>query len=157
MWYPVELVFKNYQVKELEKGMLFLNILHPGTHKETFELFSLDKIPRDEEAFIAINGFPIELSIINDDEEIATHSQIGWFDFGDNVDFLTQISLKEINLIINEFQGWLEIEIDDDLYENEDLIQPVLQEDKVMLKFYEEEYDDMEEDFLDEWEDDMED
>lgn len=160
MWISAELVIKNYQPDQLEKGMLFLNILHPGTHKETYEVFSLDKIPRDEEAFIALNGFPIEFSIIFDEKEVVKHSEIGWFDFGEKVDFLTEISLKEINIILNEFDGWLDVEINDEAYELFELIVPTLNEGKSLLKFYEEEYDDeeeMEEDFLDEWEDDMED
>jgi hypothetical protein len=139
MWCPAELVVRNYQPEQLEKGMLFLNILHPGTHKETFEVFSLDRVPRDEEAFIALNGFPIEFSIVYDEEELASHEEIGWFDFGEEIDFLTQISLKEINLILNEFQGWLEIEIDEELYEEEDVIEPIIETEKVTLRFYQEE------------------
>lgn len=139
MWCPAELVVKNYQPEQLEKGMLFLNIIHPGTHKETFEVFSLDRVPRDEEAFIALSGFPIEFSIIYDDEEIASHEQIGLFDFGEEVDFLTQISLKEINLILNEFQGWLEIDIDEDVYDEEETIEPIIEDDRVILRFYQEE------------------
>ena len=139
MWCPAELVVRNYQPEQLEKGMLFLNILHPGTHKETFEVFSLDRVPRDEEAFIALNGFPIEFSIVYDEEELASHEEIGWFDFGEEIDFLTQISLKEINLILNEFQGWLEIEIDEELYEEEDVIEPIIESEKVTLRFYQEE------------------
>jgi hypothetical protein len=139
MWCPAELVVRNYQPEQLEKGMLFLNILHPGTHKETFEVFSLDRVPRDEEAFIALNGFPIEFSIVYDEEELASHEEIGWFDFGEEIDFLTQISLKEINLILNEFQVWLEIEIDEELYEEEDVIEPIIETEKVTLRFYQEE------------------
>lgn len=158
MWIAAELVIKNYIPDELEAGMLFLNILHPGTHKETYEVFSLDRLPRDEEAFIALNGYPIEFSILFDEEEIIEHSEIGWFDFGEKVEFLTEISLKEINIILNEFDGWLDVEIDDEAYEEEDLIIPIIQDEKAMLRFYEEEeIEEIEEDFLDEWEDDMED
>jgi len=158
MWIAAELVIRNYQPEQLEKGMLFLNILHPGTHKETYEVFSLDRIPRDEEAFIALNGYPIEFSIIFDEEEIVNHSQIGWFDFGEKVEFLTEISLKEINIILNDFDGWLDVEIDDEGYELYDLVIPILNQEKALLRFYEEEdIEEMEEDFLDEWEDDMED
>lgn len=148
MWYPAELVVRNYQPDQLEKGMLFLNILHPGTYKETYEIFSLEGIPGNEQEFISINGYPIEFSIIdNEGNELLEHSEIGWFDFGEKVDFLTEISLKEINIILNEFEGWLEIEIDDDAYDEEDLIIPVIQNDKALLKFYEEEeYDEDEED-----------
>ena len=158
MWIATELVVKSYLVDQLEKGMLFLNILHPGTEKQTYEIFSLDRVPRDEQAFLALNGYPVEFSIVFEEKEIANHSQIGWFDFGEQVDFLTEISLKEINIILNEFDGWLDIEIDDESYELYDLIVTVLKEEKVLLRFYEEEdVEEIEEDFSDEWEDDIED
>lgn len=157
MWIAVELVVKSYLVDQLEKGMLFLNILHPSTEKQTYEIFSLDRVPRDEQAFLALNGYPVEFSIVFEEKEIANHSQIGWFDFGEQVDFLTEISLKEINIILNEFDGWLDIEIDDESYELYDLIVTVLKEEKVLLRFYEEDVEEIEEDFLDEWKDDIED
>lgn len=141
MWIAAELVIRNYQPEQLEEGMLFLNILHPGTHKETYEIFSLDRVPRDEEAFIALNGFPFEFSIIFDEKEIVKHSEIGWFDFGEKVEFLTEISLKEINIILNEFDGWLDVEIDDESYELYDLIVPTLNEEKALFRFYEEDED----------------
>jgi hypothetical protein len=140
MWYPAELVIKNYQPEQLEKGMLFLNILNTSTYKENYEVFSLDKVPRDEEAFIALNGFPIEfLILINGDEDLIKHEQIGWFDFGEKLDYLSEISLKEINIILNQFEGWLDIEIEDESYEDYDLIVPVFKENKAVLRFYEEE------------------
>ena len=85
MWIAAELVVKSYLVDQLEKGMLFLNILHPGTEKQTYEIFSLDRVPRDEQAFLALNGYPVEFSIVFEEKEIANHSQIGWFDFGEQV------------------------------------------------------------------------
>ena len=158
MWIATELVVKSYLVDQLEKGMLCLNILHPGTEQQTYQIFSLDRVPRDEQAFLALNGYPVEFSIVFEEKEIANHSQIGWFDFGEQVDFLTEISLKEINIILNEFDGWLDIEIDDESYELYDLIVTVLKEEKVLLRFYEEEdVEEIEEDFSDEWEDDIED
>lgn len=143
MWYPAELVLENYIPDQIEKGMLFINILNPGTFKETYEVFSLERVPRDESAFTALNGFPVKLLIlIDDDEDSIKHEQIGWFDFGEEVDFLTEISLKEINIILNEFNGWLEIEIDDEAYEEYDLVIPIIQEEKASIRFYieEEEY-----------------
>ena len=139
MWIAAELVIRNYQPEQLEKGMLFLNILHPGTYKETYEIFSLEGIPGNEQEFISINGYPIEFSIISDEEEIVNHSQIGWFDFGEKVEFLTEISLKEINIILNNFDGWLDVEIDDEGYELYDLVIPILNQEKALLRFYEEE------------------
>ena len=136
MWYPAELVVRNYIPNQLEKGMLFLNIIHPGTHKETFEVFSLDRIPRDEERFVSINGYPIEFYIINAEDVLAEPKEIAWFDLGEDFDVLTEISLKEINIILNEYDGFLEIDIDEEAYDEEELIIPVIQDDKVSIRFY---------------------
>ena len=148
MWCPAELVFKNYEVKKLEKGMLFLNIIKPNTHKITYEVFSLDKVPRDEEAFLSLNGFPIELSILIEGKQVCNHNEIGWFDLGESFDTLTQISLKEINIIFNEYDSWLDVTIDEDVYDLKEKIVPVFIEDKVLLRFYVEEEND-DEDYSD--------
>lgn len=141
MWYPAQLVYRNYEPKFLQKGMLFINISHEGTEKEEFEIFSLDRIPRDEQAFISINGFPIELLIINPENEniIAEHDQISWFDFGDKMDHLIQISLKEINIILNQFNSWLDVLIEEEEFVQNDEVIPVIDEDFVIVRFYEEE------------------
>jgi hypothetical protein len=138
MWYPAQLVYQNYKPDFLEKGMLFINIYNEGTEKETFEIFSLDKVPRDEDAFVALNGFPIELKIVDweDEKVLAEHEQIGWMDFGDGVEHLMQISLKEINIMINEFNSWLDIFIDEEEFEENNRVSPVLEDDFVTVRFY---------------------
>jgi hypothetical protein len=138
MWYPAQLVYQNYKPDFLEKGMLFINIYNEGTEKETFEIFSLDKLPRDEDAFVALNGFPIQLMVVDweDEKILAEHEQIGWMDFGDDVEHLMQISLKEINIMINEFNSWLDIFIDEEEFEENDRVSPVLEDDFVTVRFY---------------------
>jgi hypothetical protein len=79
-----------------------------------------------------------------DEEEnvLATHEQIGWWDDGDDVDELREMSIEEINNVISQFTGLLEIYIDDET----DV--PLLVENKVVLKYLtddEEEYEDVEE------------
>lgn len=133
MYYPAELVYKNYMPEKLEPGMLFMNILHIGTTKETVELWTLERLPYNKDKFLSENGAPVELFIIDYDGTIlATPEEIGWFDLGDNYDTLTNISLKELNIILNEDDGMLEIEIEEDEEEN---ISPIKQEDKVVLRF----------------------
>jgi hypothetical protein len=149
MYYPAELVYKNYMPDELESGMLFMKILHPGTVKETIELWTLDKVPHDKDKFLTENGAPIKLYIIDyDDEVLAEPEEIAWFDLGEAFMTLTDISLKELNIILNDYDGLVEIEIDDEYYD-EGEVTPLLQQDKVTLRFLTE--DDEEEDDLSDW------
>jgi hypothetical protein len=146
MYYPAELVYKNYMPDELTSGMLFMKILHPGTVKELVELWTLDRVPQDKDKFLSENGAPVELFIIDEEGEIlAEPDEIAWFDLGEAFMTLTDISLKELNIILNEHDGLVEIEINDEDYE-EGYVSPTLQMDKVTLRFltdYDEEEDDL--------------
>jgi hypothetical protein len=146
MYYPAELVYKNYMPDELESGMLFMNILHPGTVKELIELWTLDRVPQDKDRFLSENGAPIELFIVDEEGEVlAEPEEIAWFDLGEAFMTLTDISLKELNIILNEYDGLVEIEISDEDYE-EGYVSPSYQMDKVTLRFltdYDEDEDDL--------------
>ena len=148
MFYPAELAYRNYMPDELESGMLFMKILHQGTVKESVEVWTLDRVPQDKDRFLSENGAPIELYIMDEDGEIlANPEEIAWFDLGEAFMTLTDISLKEINIILNEYDGLLEIEISDEDYE-EGFISPSYQMDKVTLRFLTD-YDKEEEDLSD--------
>jgi hypothetical protein len=146
MYYPAELVYKNYMPDELESGMLFMKILHPGTVKELIELWTLDRVPQDKDRFLSENGAPIELFIADEEGEVlAEPEEIAWFDLGEAFMTLTDISLKELNIILNEYDGLVEIEISDEDYE-EGYVSPSYQMDKVTLRFltdYDEDEDDL--------------
>jgi hypothetical protein len=149
MFYPAELVYKNYMPDELEKGMLFMKIYAQGTIKERIEVYTLDKVPFNKDQFLSENGAPIELFIMDDDGEVlAIPAEIAWFDLGEAFMTLTDISLKEINIILNDYDGLVEIEIDDEDYE-EGYVSPSYQMDKVTLRFLTD-YDE-EEDNLSDW------
>jgi hypothetical protein len=101
-----------------------------------------------------IDGYPIELYIIqhellNNTETpiiLATPEEIGWWDY-EELDEFTEISIEEINNVISQFTGLLEIYIDDET----DV--PLLVENKVVLKYLtddEEEHDEYESEV---WED----
>jgi hypothetical protein len=146
MFYPAELAYRNYMPDELESGMLFMKILHQGTIKETVEVWTLDKAPQDKDRFLSENGAPIELYVMDEDGEVlAEPEEIAWFDLGEAFMTLTDISLKEINIILNEYDGLVEIEISDEDYE-EGWVSPSYQMDKVTLRFltdYDEDEDDL--------------
>lgn len=146
MFYPAELAYRNYMPDELESGMLFMKILHQGTIKETVEVWTLDRVPQDKDRFLSENGAPIELYVMDEEGELlAEPEEIAWFDLGEAFMTLTDISLKEINIILNEYDGLVEIEISDEDYE-EGWVSPSYQMDKVTLRFltdYDEDEDDL--------------
>lgn len=128
--YEAELALRSYMPKRLELGMLFVDVTEEGT-----TLWELDKIPQDEEAFMVENGAPMEVYIIdNDDSVIAEPHEIGWFDEGDDTDELRDITLDDINYILNEFDGWLEIEIIEDFFDEDEQVIPNMYEQKVVVR-----------------------
>lgn len=127
MWYPAEIVLKSYLPLELEEGMLFINRISVGIMEPYVELWSLEEIPDDIDSFMTTNGAPVRLLIVDDNDDIlATHDQIGWWDEGEHTDELRDITLDDINYLLREFDGYVDIEFD----ENEDII---LHDDKVVL------------------------
>lgn len=115
MFIAAELVYKNYIPDDIKPGMMFIQHLHPGTIKDTIEVFIVEKAPLDDEKFIAENGFPIELMILDafDGEVLAKHNNIGWLDLGDDIDYLEDLKPKDINIILNDWSGQLDIEVND--------------------------------------------
>ena len=136
MYYTAELVLKNYKPLYLEQGMLFFQKLYHGSDKEYKELFELDHDINDsqeEDVFIAVNGYPIELYIV-DTEHIkntlnilATCDEIGWMDEGEDSDELHDITLEEINNILTN-DGILEIDVDKNFI-------PLYREGKVVIRY----------------------
>lgn len=146
MYIDAELVLKSYKPLELEEGMFFVNKI---VRTDDIELFILEEIPDDEETFLVKHGYPIELYVIQHELLnntstpiiLATPEQIGWWD-GDDSDEFTEITIEEINNIISQFTGLLEIYIDDETDA------PLLIENKVVLKYLTDEEEESED-----WED----
>jgi hypothetical protein len=130
MWYPAEISFSSYLPPELEVGMLFINRISVGVVEPYIELFELEEVPEDADVFMAKHGAPVELVIIDEDGDLlATHDQIGWWDEDVDSDEYREITLDDINYLLREFDGCVDIDIDD---EDESI---VLIEDKVDLSF----------------------
>ena len=135
--YEAELVIKSYMPKRLEKGMLFVDAT-----PDSVSLFKLEEVPFDEEKFLVENGAPVELFIIDDDESvIAEPHEIGWLDEGEDVDELREVTLDDINYILNECEGFLEIQIEEEMFDEEEMIIPIMYEQKVVISFLQEEED----------------
>jgi hypothetical protein len=138
MWYPAEFVLMSYLPDKLEEGMLFINRISVGVMEPYIELFELKEIPEDIDEFMAKHGSPIKLFIIGEAEQIlATPEEIGWWDEGEHVEDYREITLDDINFIIRELDGYVDIMIDDE----EESPTPILGEGKVILSLNEE-YDD---------------
>jgi hypothetical protein len=138
MWYPAEIVLKSYIPEELETGILFVNRISVGVIEPYIELFELEEIPEDIEAFLTKHGPPVELGIIDINQNLlATHDQIGWWDDGEDSDEYRDITLDDINYILRELDGYVDILMDD---EEEELM--VDEDGKVVLSLVPEENDD---------------
>jgi hypothetical protein len=139
MYIEAELVLKSYKPLKLEEGMLFVNKI---ARTDAVELFILEELPDDEEKFVVTHGYPVEPYIIqhellNNVETpiiLAIPEQIGWWDDGDDVDELREMSIEEINNVISQFTGLLEIYLEDD-------DDPLLIENRVMLRYLTDEED----------------
>ena len=141
MWYPAEISLSSYLPDTLQEGMLFINRISVGVVEPYIELFELEEIPEDQDEFMAKHGAPVEILIITpDDGNVrATQEYIGWWDDGDDVDEYREVTLDDINYLLREFDGYVDIEFDDD----GDI---VLIEDKVVLSLVpEEEWEDWDE------------
>jgi hypothetical protein len=93
----------------------------------------LEEIPEDQDAFMATNGAPVDIFIIDDDENIlAVEEDFAWWDEGPWTDELREISLDDINFILQECDGYIDIEISED--EEEEGLLPILFEDKIILR-----------------------
>ena len=145
MWYPAEIAVKSYLPPELEVGMLFTNRISVGVIDPYIELFELEEVPEDADAFMAKNGAPVELIIIDDEGGLlASHDEIGWWDEGDDSDEYREVTLDDINYLLRELDGYVDIEIDE--------YGVILIEDRVVLSLAPEEDEDWDETLEDELE-----
>jgi len=135
MYRQAELVTNSYHPTYISKGQLFLRRIWPGSEREFVELWKLEQDVEDEEVFIAVNGAPVHVLIIDINypyNVIAYTEDIAWFDEGDESDELHDVTLNELNTILDKYQGMLEIDVDDDYV-------PLYQQDKVVIRYLQEE------------------
>jgi len=115
MWYPAEIALMSYLPPELEVGMLFINRISVGVIEPFIELFELEELPEDPDAFMSRHGVPVELAIVDENGNLlASHDEIGWWDEGEHVDELRDITLDDINYLLREFDGYIDIDGDED-------------------------------------------
>ena len=150
MHQTVELVLKSYMPKQLEIGMWFITKINPGTRKEYTEVWALDKFPRETlEEFIVIHGAPVEPYLIYDEQVLAEPHEIGWWDEGDHIDELRDVELSDVNFLLTEWDGYVDVEIDEWDYAHEEEINPILYAGKITMTIpgmYDEEDEDEDDD-----------
>lgn len=164
-----KLVFKSYIPSEFEIGMLFLRkvrMMKLRTLIEYDEVFELKQIPGNREAFLLINGWPVAPHIYtvtaNPDawaDSLATPNQLGWWDDGPESDELRDVSIKEYNYILEEYDGYIDIEVESSTNEDgEEIVIPTLYMDKVTIRIPtdEDDFNEYDEDDYEDW-DDMDD
>ena len=168
MFIDCKLVLKSYVPEKLEKGMWFVRVKTEviyGEKQEYLSVHELALVPRDMETYLTYNGYPVKpylvYPMINpDDTEViaATPDQIGWWDEGEHVDELRDITVKDINNILEWDNSMVQIEVLDDEEEEDGTPIPLLYDNKVTLRDVhtidaDEDWDD--EDYLDDGDDDV--
>lgn len=133
MWYAAEIVLKSYLPLELEEGMIFVNKISVGIMDPYIELWELDDyIPENIDTFMSVNGAPVNLFIVDEDGDVlANPEEIGLWDIGEESDELYEISLEEINFLLREFDGAVEIQLDE---EDEEFYVPIYYDEQVVLR-----------------------
>lgn len=139
MYYECRLVLKNYEPVFLEPGMYFVN--------PDGDLYQLDHTPPDMKEYLNEHGYPVELYIVDEGNPnlddgfvVAEPHQIGWFDAGDDVEELEDVSIDLLNLILQEYEGFIDIEldsypIDDDECQGDcEEYEPLLIQGKVVIR-----------------------
>ena len=170
MFIDCKLVLKSYVPEKLEKGMWFVRVKTEviyGEKQEYLSVHELALVPRDMDTYLTYNGYPVKPHLVYpminpDDAQViaATPDQIGWWDEGDHVDELRDITVKDINNILEWDNSMVQIEVLDDEEEEDGTPIPLLYDNKVTLRDVhtidhddDEDWDD--EDYLDDGDDDV--
>ena len=146
MYIKVKLVLEHYIPDEIVPDMMFKqrikDVIYGNVYEydRVFQMTTISRMsPEDFDSFIQMHGYPVRPNIVpitaNADDKaavLATYKQIGWFDDGPATDELRDIELKDINLILSDYNGELDIEIEDAAFEDGVAV-PVLYMDKVTL------------------------
>lgn len=171
MFIDCKLVLKSYIPEKLEKGMWFVRVKTEviyGEKQEYLSVHQLDLVPRDMETYLTYNGYPVQPYLVypminpDDTEVVAAYpEEIGWWDEGDHVDDLRDITLKDINNILEWDNSMVQIEVLDDEETEDGTPIPILYDNKVTLRdvhtldIDDEDWDDDDEDYKDDGDDDV--
>lgn len=144
MFIDCKLVLKSYIPEKLEKGMWFVRVKTEviyGEKQEYLQVSELTIVPRDMETYLTYNGYPVKPYLVypminpDDTEVVAAYpEQIGWWDEGEHVDELRDITVKDINNILEWDNSMVQIEVLDDEEDEDGTPIPLLYDNKVTLR-----------------------
>ena len=145
MFTQAKLILKSYFPIKLEKGMWFLAMHHGqiSVYELGFDIHNEEP----KELYLQLNGAPVEPYIYlmgnpNVPEEtslMAEPENIGWFDEGEHTDDMHDITVKEINVILDN-NGYCEIEVEEEHLDDDEAsdyinIVPVLFQGKITIRY----------------------
>jgi len=115
MYLGAELVIKSYVPDSIEPGMFFMVKDFSGENLKPLRLWQITSMYiNSTEDVISRFGYPVELYIVDyGDAVLARPEQIGWYDEGDHTEDLRDIELRDINDILENHEGFVEIDVDD--------------------------------------------
>lgn len=146
MFITAKLVFESYMTDTITKGMWFKQRIKDVIYGRIYEydrIYEVNHTPQDVDSFLHINGYPVKPAIMsitaNPDEKavvLATDDKIGWWDAEpwDDEQDLRDIELKDINLLLSDFDNEIDIQVNDTMFE-QGIVQPIIYYDKVRLSF----------------------
>ena len=145
MFTQAKLILKSYFPIKLEKGMWFLGMQHKEivVYQLTFDINNEEQ----KEIYMQLNGAPVEPYIylegnpnVPDETSLmAEPEQIGWFDEGEHTDDMHDITLVEINNIL-ENSGYCDIEVEEEHLDDDEAsdyirVVPVLFQGKITIRY----------------------
>lgn len=125
MFVQGKFILESYIPDKIIPGMWFLALQHKDIVLYEPKVF-IDH-PEQYEAFVQINGYPVRPHIyIEGDPNVpessyllVPYTKIGWFDEGGHTDEMHDISMKEINNILED-GGYCQIEIEEEVVHYDD-------------------------------------
>lgn len=146
MFVQCKMILQSYFPLKLEKGMWFLGMQHNEVvvYELTYDIHNEEQ----KELYMQTNGAPVEPYIylegnpnVPDETSLmAEPEQIGWFDEGDHQDELRDITIKEINNILDN-NGHCKIEVEEEHLDDDEAqddyfnVVPVLLYDKIIIRY----------------------
>lgn len=125
MFVQGKFILESYIPDKIVPGMWFLALQHKDV--VLYEPGVFIDHPEKYEVFVQLNGYPVRPHIyIEGDPNVpessyllVPHDKIGWFDEGGHTDEMHDITLKEINNILED-SGYCQVEIEEEVVHYDD-------------------------------------
>lgn len=132
MWIEADMVFSAYRPLKIEKGMRFIRL-----DGEAPEMYELTHDVFDRDAYIMLNGHPVEPYICVPKIALAESYEMAWVDEGEHSENMHEITIEDYNVILRNDNKCL-IKVEDKLYNKEHIPVPVFDEEKVIIRLIDE-------------------